>query len=94
MDELILGTRKGLLITDLDGVVKRKFHIGVPISYAATESTHRLLVGGCRSWALGAEVASLKRWRQHLGRSACAPISRWCGDHRGSTGNPELYLDL
>jgi photosystem II stability/assembly factor-like uncharacterized protein len=37
MDELILGTRKGLLITDLNGDVCREFHLGVPVSYAAVD---------------------------------------------------------
>lgn len=37
MDELILGTRKGLLVTDLAGEVKREFHLGVPVSYAAVD---------------------------------------------------------
>jgi len=37
MDELILGTRKGLLITDMAGTVRREFHVGVPVSYAAVD---------------------------------------------------------
>jgi photosystem II stability/assembly factor-like uncharacterized protein len=37
MDELILGTRKGLLITDRAGRLKREFHLGVPVSYAAND---------------------------------------------------------
>ena len=34
MDTIILGTRKGLLLIDLDGQVQREFHNGVPVSYA------------------------------------------------------------
>jgi photosystem II stability/assembly factor-like uncharacterized protein len=37
MDELILGTHKGLLITNLAGEVQREFHVGVPVSYAAVD---------------------------------------------------------
>ncbi len=60
MDELILGTRKGLLITDLDGKVKRRFHIGVPISYAATDPRNN-----GRWWA----AADHGHWGQKLHRS-------------------------
>lgn len=37
MDELILGTRKGLLVVDLNGEVCREFHLGAPVSYAAVD---------------------------------------------------------
>ena len=59
MDELILGTHKGLLITDLQGVVRREFHVGVPISYAVTDPRSGVW------WA----AADHGHWGQKLHRS-------------------------
>jgi len=59
MDELILGTRKGLLVTDLSGAVRREFHLGVPVSYAAVDPRTGV-------WWAGVDHG---RWGQKLHRS-------------------------